>query len=566
MVYRSTTAAHTLDALEPRQLLSAGDLARSFGRNGVLVLNDLPAAGAVHVRPDGKILVGASSQILRFNPDGSPDKSFGNNGRINTGIDFFDMEVTEDGHIVVVANDLTASTTSWDWTLARYDPDGSPDTSFNGTGKVVHTQSIPVYAMAVQPDGKILLTGEGVKDMNDGGPPASAYVAFRLSADGSFDSSFGTNGRAVGNEGHRYGASVPSDIILLPDGKFEVVGFEAPHGGGGYANAYSFDASGNTTSPTHFYPEDAEFDTGAVRDDGQVVLVGTANDASYDWLPGEPLTFAYINGDAHLIDFNPAGGDDGAPRAVVRGPENTVYIAGTESGAMGVVRLNPDGSPDESFGFGGTAYLRPKRFWSRMAAYDADLAPDGDVITAGSITLKGGKSAFVLARFQGGADEAAEQPPLASLRPRTFGPDGGPIAPVAGEPRFQFEVLYAADDQINLSTLGNADVLVTGPNGYRQLGKLEGSSAIFDDNRQVAATYSIPAPGVAWGADDNGRYRVLMRRRGILDNHGQSVRAGQIGAFRVNLNAAQTTRSFTAHPNQPLFSAKRVKRDPVFLA
>ncbi|HEY7115014.1 MAG TPA: hypothetical protein VH475_00420, partial [Tepidisphaeraceae bacterium] len=85
--------------------------------------------------------------------------------------------------------------------------------------------------------------------------------------------------------------------------------------------------------------------------------------------------------------------------------------------------------------------------------------------------------------------------------------------------------------------------------------------------RQTGGWYSVPAPGGSWDPTDNGRYRVLIRRRAVLDTKGKAVPVGQIGAFRVNLQAAQTEQSFSAPADQPLVITQRPKRDtPVFLA
>src|SRR5258705_6862094 len=52
------TRAHPqVEALEPRQFLSAGDLDRSFGSGGVLLRDDLNSAYSVAVQADGKILL-----------------------------------------------------------------------------------------------------------------------------------------------------------------------------------------------------------------------------------------------------------------------------------------------------------------------------------------------------------------------------------------------------------------------------------------------------------------------------------------------------------------------------
>ena len=78
------------EALEPRLLLAAGALDRSFGNGNVQLFDSI---SQVVVQPDGKLLVDGyvdedpsnedaidSSSVARLNPDGSIDRSFGDNG------------------------------------------------------------------------------------------------------------------------------------------------------------------------------------------------------------------------------------------------------------------------------------------------------------------------------------------------------------------------------------------------------------------------------------------------------------------------------------------------------
>src|SRR5688572_3599298 len=107
MVYRSTTAAgvlNSLEPLEPRQFLAAGDLDPTFGRGGVAVLQ-FDAASAVDVRSDGKILIGAGRHVLRLNPNGSLDRSFTGDGSLDTGLLEAQTVFMPDGRIVVVGRD-----------------------------------------------------------------------------------------------------------------------------------------------------------------------------------------------------------------------------------------------------------------------------------------------------------------------------------------------------------------------------------------------------------------------------------------------------------------------------
>ena len=545
MVNRSTDTTKALEALEPRQFLAAGDLDPTFGQRGAAILTQFRAGSAVDVQADGKIVISAGTHLLRLNPDGSLDDSFGEDGSVDTGLEFAKTDFMPDGRIVLAGRRPTTPGNG-EPRLTRYTPDGRLDTSFNGSGSATLPDEFNFFSdIAVQSDGKIIVGKEGFLSTEPLAPPSPHVLLARFDADdGALDTSFGENGHARGAFGTVFGGRGPSDIFILRTGDIHVVGTSSRKGGGTEAVSDSFDPDGRRIGSPYARGTDSQFNVGVLRGDGSPVVLGNIEVNSDDYFPGQPPAFARVGGEEVPFDFNPAGGDTGVPTAgvAVPGSQEQIYAAGFEyTGAMGVVRLNGDGSPDESFGHGGTAFLRPKKSWQRMAAYAIDVAPDGDVILVGNVTRKrGAPAALAVLRFQGGADEPAEQPPLAALVPINFEFPHGFIQPTPGQPRFEFSVQYAADNQIDTSTLGDSDILVIGPEGYRQRAKFEGSSGVIPGNRQVAATYSIPAPGGSWSAADNGRYRVLVRRRNVFDTDGLAVSAGQIGAFRVKLTTAST--------------------------
>jgi uncharacterized delta-60 repeat protein len=106
--------------------------------------------------------------LVRFNPDGSLDQAFGESGALTT--DFpgytnfpFQVLLQPDGKIVVVGTSYPDDNSQDTVTLVRYNPDGSLDTSFGEDGLV--TTDIEAgndeyaYDMLLQPDGKIVVAG-----------------------------------------------------------------------------------------------------------------------------------------------------------------------------------------------------------------------------------------------------------------------------------------------------------------------------------------------------------------------------------------------------------------------
>lgn len=143
------------------------------------------------VQPDGKILIGGLftsfgnvpvSGIARLNSDGSLDSSF----NIGTGVDaaLYDIALQPDGKVVIVGSFSTFNGVNRRG-IARIDPDGSLDTSFNpGTGVNGFYGTI-VYSVLLQQDGKILIGGE-FERYNE----ILRNDLAQLNSDGSLDTSF----------------------------------------------------------------------------------------------------------------------------------------------------------------------------------------------------------------------------------------------------------------------------------------------------------------------------------------------------------------------------------------
>ena len=196
--------------------LAAGEVDPTFNAAAYGELTNHGNVNVVRLQPDGKILVGglftevqgfAASGLVRLNADGTVDQSFvapdffstnSGTGGISFGGEVFALAVLPDGKILVGGNIRVAGSTVGTG-VRRLNADGSLDTSF-----FVHSV-FTVYDIELQTDGKIVIGGFfGFNTTN---------VA-RLNADGTFDTNF----------------SVPAaeqfkDLELQPDGKIIAVGF-----------------------------------------------------------------------------------------------------------------------------------------------------------------------------------------------------------------------------------------------------------------------------------------------------------------------------------------------------
>src|SRR6185437_4554116 len=120
------------------------------------------------------------------------------------------LSLTSDGKIVAAGSSFAFPDIGFD--VARYNTDGSLDTSFNGSGEITRdlgkplTNSYPT-SVAVQSDGKIL-----VGSLSGGGA-----AVYRLIADGTTDDAFGTHGVAAVS-----GGTDAAKIAIQSDGKIVV--------------------------------------------------------------------------------------------------------------------------------------------------------------------------------------------------------------------------------------------------------------------------------------------------------------------------------------------------------
>ncbi|QQS36615.1 MAG: T9SS type A sorting domain-containing protein [Ignavibacteriales bacterium] len=195
-----------------------GSLDNTFGSQGTTItIVDSAHYNTIHsiaLQSDGKIIVasGYFGILARYNNDGTLDNTFGMNGFIQTEADFLESVVIQDnGKIVAVgSNKLTSS--EYDFIIVRYNPDGSIDSTFGSNGLVTtHTGAEweSFFTVKIQDDGKII-TG-GLKGLPYAEKDA---VLMRFHEDGSPDNSFGVNGIVISPT-----LEIVNSIQLQADGK-----------------------------------------------------------------------------------------------------------------------------------------------------------------------------------------------------------------------------------------------------------------------------------------------------------------------------------------------------------
>jgi hypothetical protein len=92
----------------------------------------------------------------------------------------------------------------------------------------------------------------------------------------------------------------------------------------------------------------------------------------------------------------------------------------------------------------------------------------------------------------------------------------------AGAPSHSCSVTYTDNTAVRLASLGPADLVVTGPNGYSNLVEFVGAD-LPTDGSPLTATYSIPAPAGTWDEADNGTYSVVLLENEVEDTYNNTT-------------------------------------------
>ncbi|MBN3924983.1 DUF4347 domain-containing protein [Nostoc sp. NMS4] len=343
-------------------ILAAGELDTTFAIGGKLS----GSAYSVAIQSDGKILaVGYSYMVhdglnapdfalARYNPDGSVDNSFGNAGTVTTHVgsasdNAYSVTLQSDGKIVVAGYSWdTTQSNQPDFALARYNTNGSLDTSFGNGGKLITNFGQDFgHKVLVQLDGKIILAGYIGNGSRD-------YVLVRYNTDGTIDSSFGNGGKVNGTNGYA--------AAILSDGKIVIAGGANSGTNNDFALArYNSNGSLDTSFGNGgrvLTPIGASFDTAntiAIQSDGKIVVAG------YAW--------SVWNG-SNQEDF-------------------------------AIARYNANGSLDTSFGNGGKV-IAPVSFSTNDRATSLTIQSNGKIVVAGYVENGNNRDTVLLAYTSNG--------------------------------------------------------------------------------------------------------------------------------------------------------------------
>jgi uncharacterized delta-60 repeat protein len=353
---------------------------------------------ALAFQPDGKIIVGGNyttirgqtqNGIARLNPDGSLDTTFNTGADPGTSDVVYAIALQPDGKIIIGGSFTTVRGVTQN-NIARLNTDGSLDTTFNtGANPGTNGTSEVVWTVGLQPNGKIIVGGRfsqirGVTQNN----------LARLNTDGSVDTTFNI-GANIGTSGEVWA------VGLQPDGRIVIGGLFGQARGVTQNNLARLNADGSL---------DTTFNTGGtVGTDSYVLTVVGQPDGKIliggDFTQVRGTTKNYIarlNTDGTLdTTFNVGGtiGTDARVWAIGLQPDNKIIIGGSFTTARGVTqdriaRLNADGTLDTTFNTGGTV-------GTNFVVHTLGLQPDGKVVIGGIFTTARGVTQNRIARLYG---------------------------------------------------------------------------------------------------------------------------------------------------------------------
>lgn len=404
-------------------LPQAGNLDLGFANSGFFISDneDLDYGQCVYVLPDDKILMAGGNDYfsaLKLLPNGAYDTSFGTDGKLLIPLDGFDGNVSDiavqpDGKIILAGHTYILGGNYYS-TIVRLNPNGTMDTTFNGTGKLTfdfNQDRNQLYAVALQQDGKIVVAGSA------GNSSSSDFVVARINTDGTLDSTFDNDGK---KEISILGIDYGKDLKIQPDGKILICGYSYPgphcdfavvrlNTDGTFDNTFSGDGIA-TTKVASSYGNDTVQNM-ALQDDGKILVLADSYVGLRQIIGVIRLTSAGELDPTFSGDGKFSGSMNNTtdyPRALAIQSDGKILIANSfyvpdVNRHLGLMRLTSAGELDTTFsGDGKTDFEVPLN--NGCSVYDMKLQSTGQILVAGTAI-----NDFMLARIFSGNELATPQ-------------------------------------------------------------------------------------------------------------------------------------------------------------
>jgi uncharacterized delta-60 repeat protein len=399
---------------------STGVLDPSFGGDGIVSTDIyfLDHATNLILQPDGKIVAAGFSSydnfvLARYNPDGSLDSSLDNDGKMHSDLidqrQGYTVAQQADGKYLVGGFYNQGSVGADDFALVRFNTDGSLDTAFGTDGLVLTDFGIfdEILALAIQQDGKIMAAGRMNASLNED------FAIARYNMDGSLDTSFNDDGKVTldffGAHDYAFAVEIQTDSKIVVGG----MAYDCPHPCLALARYNtdgildtSFGIDGKATVDRELSSDQME--TMILQSDGKIVMAGYSLIGAGD---DQDFFLVRFNPDGSLdINFGSQGwvttewGCEDSIAAIAIQPDGKIVAAGRtfcespyDYFDIVLARYNPDGSLDPTFGSDGKVITD---IGESEEAYALSIQADGKIIIAGRAVFYQDDYDFVLARYK----------------------------------------------------------------------------------------------------------------------------------------------------------------------
>jgi uncharacterized delta-60 repeat protein len=393
-----------------------GNLDTTFGLGTGKVITAMGAgedtARALAVQHDGKIVVAGTCHngsdndfcLARYNANGVLDATFGSGGKVITDVGTFQdnayaIAVQPDGKIVVAGYCYIIT---YDFCLARYSANGVLDATFGIDGlasPLITIRNDFVYALAIQPDGKLVVAGYCYQ-----GGLGSDFCLARYTANGDLDTTFGSGGMAF-TDLSTYD-DIAHSLVVQPDGKILVAGScsdsfcLARYNANGVLDA-TFGSSGTVIA----FGGGSHGRALALRPDGKIVVAGECYAGGWDFclvrFSADGALDTSFGSSGKVV--TPMGSGDDYIGGITLQPDGKIVVAGQcwngTKNDVCLARYLPTGALDTSFNTTGKL-ISPIGSNDNIATAVA-LQPDGKIVVAGYCS-NSSNSDFCLARYEGG--------------------------------------------------------------------------------------------------------------------------------------------------------------------
>jgi uncharacterized delta-60 repeat protein len=344
--------------------------------------------------------------IARYLKNGALDSTFNGNGEVTSNFGNSDNAISvaiDTLGRIVVGGYYTDPSYNSHFEIARYTTNGLPDPSFNGsgvTGTNFGNNQEYLAAIALQANGEIIAGGYTYQSIDFTTIPE--YALARFNVNGSVDSSFGTNGQVldpIGSNDYDY----MNCLTITPNGQILSGGYTLDNNEALFTvSRFNSNGSADSTFASDgnllgYYPGNGiGYISAMVQNDGKIVVNGT----TYAGGPSSNYFLARFksNGATDLTYGNNGIANTNGDYAVMQTDQKVVEsnYSFDSTGATEIMlsRYNKDGSPDLTYGTNGVVLSAfSGEFLQTMA-----IQPDNKVLAAGYINNAIG-SDLVLVRF-----------------------------------------------------------------------------------------------------------------------------------------------------------------------